>query len=199
MKNPNTSDEKKEEIRAKLQQLVRIQARLYFMGLLITPCRVNPSQSRVNLLLQRLKNHEGQSCPFIHALALSKISDLVREFGMFAWMSEFLGRSICYFTSLLVAMGWEWSNAKRFRTFPTCLKVPGWLAHRSVYFRFLSTAVAVYCSRLAHCTWLCQAVKLRCRAPGHFCLNRTTFPEARRLSRPSSSLGRQPGCRLNHR
>jgi hypothetical protein len=40
----------------------------------------------------------------IHALALSKISRLVRKFGMFAWMSEFLGRSICYFTSLLVGM-----------------------------------------------------------------------------------------------
>jgi len=64
------------------------------------------------MLLQRLGNHEGQLRPFIHALALSKISDLVRKFGMFAWMSEFLGRSMCYFTRLLVGVGWEWSNAK---------------------------------------------------------------------------------------
>jgi len=103
LKNPNTSDEKKEEIRAKLKQYVRIQAVLQFIGLLITPCRVNPSQSRLRLpmLLQPLKNHKGHKCPFVHALASLA---WFRKFGMFAWMSEFLGRSICYFTSLLVGM-----------------------------------------------------------------------------------------------
>lgn len=42
MKNPNTSDEKKEEIRAKLKQLVRIPGLLHFMSLLINTLQGEP-------------------------------------------------------------------------------------------------------------------------------------------------------------